>query len=303
MNQVLQEIVVLFLIMGIGAVLGRAKVLDHQGEAKISKLILKFTLPALIFTSMDREFEQTLLHNLEIVVFWTLLWSVVMIAAVEGYIKKSKQKQRAATAAFTIVFGNTSFMGMPIAQAMFGSKGVFYVACMSMVFNTLMYSYGISLFQKDKKPDVKQLFLNSGFLATVAGFLVFLTPVTLPYVLKRPLSWCGDMTIPLALLVAGSTVGRARISELFHSVGVWLTVSVRLLVFPVIMYPVLTLCQVNASLTALLTVVFATPAPLMSGAFSEEYGGDTDFANKVLVLSNLLSVATMTALVYFLQCN
>lgn len=299
MQQALIEIVILFIIMFFGYVLGKVKIVDEKMSNKLSTLVLSGTFPALIITSMDRDFDLETLRNSAFLLAATIILSLIIIIIIELEVRiRKKPKPEMSARHFVMLFGNTSFMGIPVLNALYGNDGVFYISMMSIVFNFLMFSYGVFILSRNQKPNFRKIFLNPGFIGTLIGFLIFITPVSLPYIISRPLAWCGNMTIPLALIVAGSIISRHKLSQIIRPANIWTTSLIRLVLFPLVMIPAFLLMRMDVFLMSILVIIFSTPAPLTAGAFAENYGGDVFFASKVVVLSNLLSLITMTFLIW-----
>ncbi|MGM9612092.1 MAG: AEC family transporter, partial [Butyricicoccus sp.] len=140
-------------------------------------------------------------------------------------------------------------------------------------------------------------FRNSGLIATIVGFLLFLCPFTLPYPLHHSIEWVGNMTIPLALLILGSRMSRTDLRMVVRPLGIWLSSLTRLVLFPAVMIPVLTALGIRGELIAVPVILFATPVALTAASFAQQYGSDADLAGRGVVLSNLLSIVTMPAIV------
>lgn len=299
MQSALIQIVILFIIMGMGVVIGKKGLVDEQMSNKISTLVLSFTFPCLIIASMDRDFNMKMFRNSMILIAFSLAICIVVLIVieVETRIRKVAPKEMSARH-FLMMFGNTSFMGIPILTALYGNDGVFYAAVMNVVFNFFMFSYGIFVLCREEHPKFNKIFVNPGFIGTVIGFVLFISPISLPYVIHRPIEWCGDMTIPLALIVAGTIISRNKIRDIIRPASVWYTSIIRIVIYPLIMIPIFLLFGVNHYILSIVVIIFATPAPLTAGAFVGNYGGDGFFASKVVVLSNLLSLVTMTVMIY-----
>ena len=128
--------------------------------------------------------------------------------------------------------------------------------------------------------------------------MLFLTPLSLPYVLSRPISWCGEMTIPLALLVAGSIVSRNKLREIVRPASVWYTSLIRIALFPAVMIPVLLVLKVEPYLISMLVIVLCHPRPPHCRRFCQHLRRQRLLCSKVVVLSNLLSLITMPILIF-----
>jgi predicted permease len=151
---------------------------------------------------------------------------------------------------------------------------------------------------KNSKIDFKK-FINPGLIATIIGFILFLTSFKLPYIIYRPIEWIGDMTIPLALLVVGNSLARIKLKDLINEPLVWIYVLERLIVVPCILLFILKIMGLSNYMLVIPVVIISTPAPLTAGVFASEYGGDILFANKCIVLSNFLAIITVPLIIYF----
>jgi predicted permease len=298
--QIINSILVLTVIIFIGFIIAKLNVLSEQGSSVISGLIMKITFPAIIIISMQKSFTQELFKNsmgligLSIVIYLGLIVAVTIFGKVSSLpINKRKMMQ------FLVVFGNVAFMGFPVASAIYEDVGIFYASCFNMFYNLLMFSYGIMILgDKNSKIDFKK-FINPGLIATIIGFILFLTSFKLPYIIYRPIEWIGDMTIPLALLVVGNSLARIKLKDLINEPLVWIYVLERLIVVPCILLFILKIMGLSNYMLVIPVVIISTPAPLTAGVFASEYGGDILFANKCIVLSNFLAIITVPLIIYF----
>lgn len=302
MAEVLQELAVLLVIMGAGAYFGRMGLLSESCTAQLNQLVMHIAFPALIIASMDKEFASGYLHNSLGLMAISWLCFVAVIVFLEAWKRVSKRPaQELGLMQFLVLFGNTAFMGYPIIRAMYGDTGVFYASVFNLAHNFVCFSYGLSLLKPGRKADVRQLFGNIGFLATVVGFVIFLMPGTLPYVIHRPLAWLGDMTIPICLLTAGAKLGGSSLRDLGQPRVIWITSCIRLIFFPAILLMILYRLGLPEYWVVIPTVIFGTPVALTAGLFAEEYGSDGLVASRAVVLSNLLAVGTMPVWVWTLM--
>jgi len=298
MNEIFDSILVLTVIIFIGFIVAKLNVISEDGASIISSVIMKITFPAIILISMQKNFTQELFTNsigligLSVVIYAVLIMLTTILGKISSLpINKLKVMQ------FQIIFGNVAFMGFPVASAIYKDVGVFYASCFNMFYNLLMFSYGIMLLDKNSsKLDLKKL-VNPGLIATIIGFIFFLTSLKLPYIIFRPLEWIGDMTIPLALLVVGNSLARIKFKDLINEPIVWLYSLERLIIFPCILLAILKMVGFTYYMLVIPVVIMATPAPLTAGVFARTYGGDEILANKSIVLSNFLAIITVPLII------
>jgi malate permease and related proteins len=298
-SQIISSILVLAAIIFIGLVISKLNILTEEGASAISGVIMKLTFPAIILISMQKSFTKELFENsIGLIALSVAIYIVLIIAATMLGRTSKLCEEKLKMMQFLTVFGNVSFMGFPLASAVYGDTGIFYASCFNMFYNLLMFSYGIMVLDKGGRGiDVKKL-VNPGLVATVIGFAFFLASFKLPYIIYKPLEWVGDMTIPLALLTVGNSFARMHIRDLFNEPLIWIYSAQRLMIFPCILMVILKLAGFSSYLLVIPVIIMATPAPLTAGVFAKMYGGDELLANKSIVLSNFLAIITVPLVIF-----
>jgi predicted permease len=300
-TEIINSILILTVIIFIGFIVTKLKIITEEGSAVISGIIMKVSFPLLIVISMQKSFTPELFKNSMGLILLSLAIYAVLIVIVTIFGKKSSLPiDKLKILQFLMIFGNVSFMGFPVVSAIYKDVGIFYASCFNLFYNFLMFSYGIMILdRKSAKLDIKKIF-NPGLIATIIGFVLFLTSYNLPYIIYRPMEWIGDMTIPLALLVVGSCLARIKLKDLINEPIIWIYTLERLLVFPIILLIILKAIGLTSYLLVIPVVLLATPAPLTAGIFAKTYGGDELLANKSIVLSNFLSIITVPLIIFLI---
>lgn len=300
-TKILIEIATLFIVMLTGFVCGKSGVITAQAEEVLGVVTMKVAFPALIITSMVRTFSVELFKNSISLIFLSIMIYAIVIISLEWWRKKSKRETvELATLQFLVLFGNVTFLGFPVVNVVFGDVGVFYAASFTLLNNFLQFSYGVMMWRRDSKLAVWKMLMNPGFIATVVGFALFLLRVELPYLMAQPLTMIGNLTIPLALLLMGSSLSRIRLRELIRPWEIWFTSFTRLLLFPAVLLFVLPLAGLNQYQIAIPVIIMGTPVALTGGTFAAVYGGDALLANKGVILSNVLAVVTVPLVIMLL---
>jgi predicted permease len=288
---ILYEIIALIALILLGYLCFKIKLFKQQSSQVISTLIMNVSFPMLIVVSMNREYSNDLLQNslaligLSVIIYLCL----ILIAEIWGRNTKKSHCQSSVLKWITI-FGNCSFMGFPVVHAIYGDLGVFYAAVFNMFYIFLMFSYGIVILQKGAMKPVMIRLLNPGLIATIIGFVLFISKVSLPYVILRPMQMIGDTTIPLALLTTGISLAQIPLKDLIRPIDIWATTFIRLIVLPAVILLVLLPFHLNQYLVAIPTILIGTPTALTAGVFALNYGCDDQLASKGVVLSNFLAI-------------
>lgn len=299
---ILYEIIALIALILLGYFCFKIKLFNPQSSQVISTLILNVSFPALIVVSMNRKYSSDLLQNslaligLSIIIYLSL----ILIAELWGRYTKKAHCQSSVLKWITI-FGNCSFMGFPVVHAIYGDLGVFYAAVFNMFYIFLMFSYGIAILQRGAAKSSAIRLLNPGLVATIIGFVLFISKVSLPYVILRPIQMIGDTTIPLALLATGISLAQIPLKELIRPIDIWASAFIRLIGLPLVILLILIPFHFNQYLIAIPTILLGTPTALTAGVFALNYGCDDQLASKGVVLSNFLAIITMPILVWLVM--
>jgi predicted permease len=301
---ILNQMLTLLLMMIIGYVMMRLKMLGDNVNAILSKVVLNVTLPAQIITSFS--LDGTSISNAEVgriflfscaayVLYGVLAWTYVRLMRLP--------KQDWGTYQYMIIFGNVGFMGFPVITAIFGANRLVYAVILNIVFNLLVFSWGLNLItsgQGGGKFDWRK-FINPALIAAVLALALFFLHIQLPSVLNSALLSLGDATTPMAMLILGSTIAGMPLKELFDEWRIYIFVILKLLVIPLIVFFALRpFLAPEDVLGQVLVVLSAVPVATNATMLSIEYGGNIKLVSQGIFFTTVLSVITIPILVYFL---
>ena len=205
---VARQVAALFVLMGFGALLRRTKLLgDAAVDGLVNMLILVVT-PCVIVDVFQRPFDALALQSLGIAFLVAVLGHVVVIAVATALIRHRSDDTR-RTLLLAAVFSNAGFMGLPLEQAVLGDVGVFYGAAYIIVFNLVIWSWGLRIMEGKVgggrgsacRGEVWKMVFNPGTVGIMLGLPMFLLSVKLPSFLSVPLHHMANVNTPLAMIV------------------------------------------------------------------------------------------------------
>ena len=131
-----------------------------------------------------------------------LMLSLVMLIsyALGALTSRILFKGRENTPVFELLISvmNNIFIGLPIAEALYGATAVLYCALSCIPYNLLLYSYGVWRLRSGKAIGngssafkIKDVFTVPLF-ATLAALLIFIFNIQLPYILRELISRFHD---------------------------------------------------------------------------------------------------------------
>lgn len=305
LHNLINQMVILFLIMLVGFCANRFGVMDTEGNRKLSTLILNVTLPSTILSSSIVDGETMTGGALAILLLASCLCYVIFIAAALIIPRLLHMApERRGIYSFMMVFSNSLFLGIPVAEALFGEVAIFYAALINIPFCLLLYTLGVTLVSEKKQEGAQKfqwkLLLNPGALAALLGLVLYVFRVPVPGVLRDTLSLMGKITTPGAMLIIGSTLAGIAVKDLFNDPGLYVTCAVRLILFPVLIRFTMAPLISDPAVLGTLVALAATPVATNSTMLCMEYGGDYETASRGIFLSTLLSMVTMPVMIWLL---
>ena len=140
----LQQMIILFLIMGAGCFLGKKRILDeHVGKA-LSWMIVNISNPALIVSGSFGGGMKA--QELFFLLFLASGIYAVLIIIAELLVPLIWRREgQNGIFKVLLVFSNIGFMGFPIISAVYGNESLLKASVFLIPFNILIYTYGINV--------------------------------------------------------------------------------------------------------------------------------------------------------------
>ena len=298
---ILQTVLGLILLMGIGFLCSKVGLIDQPAEKKLTGLLLKVVQPVYLLMAYQRAFDKGLLRDFMICMAMAAFAFLVMILLPYLFFKKGSRDREVGL--LLTAFPNTGFFGIPLVSGIYGAEGVFFLTTMITMFNVLLWTYGVLLMsgQRDTLKNTVKRLISPSLIAIVAGLLCFSFGWLLPEVVTSPLKKLGDMNTPLAMLISGAVVARANFKEGLRDPMVYKISLIRVLVLPMAVALCLFWLPVNPILTTI--VVLASgfsvgSAPLM---FCVQYDKNSVLGGECVALTSVLCCGTVSLVYLFLN--
>jgi predicted permease len=203
MHVLVQTVIPVFSIILVGYTIGRIKKLDIQ---TLIDVIVYISAPCLIFSSIASsdinltDFTTIAIAALAIILIMALF--VFLILKITHSDKKGLY--------LPMVFGNTSYLGYPVALLAFGMDGLSRAVVYDMMNSLVIFSLGIYIVHH--RNEIQEAFKVPLLYAVLIGLIVNLLKIPIPHVLFQPIEMVGMITIPLALLVLGYKLTEIKLS-------------------------------------------------------------------------------------------
>ena len=287
-------------IVGYGA--GKLGYLGGDFDRQLSRLVINLTCPALILSSAmtgelpEREYILPLL--LISVVTYAVLTGVAFV--LPRYLTRKKADEGAI--GFALMFGNVGFMGYPVVASIFGHEAVFYAAVLNVVNTFAVFTIGTMLITgksevEDSRFQKKVLYSTPMLAAYLTMLIVIFRIDNIPAWICQPLTMIGNITVPAALLIIGSSMSNLPLRALMGNTTVYATTLFRLALLPIGIYYLCLLLGFSSFVVNINMVVIAMPVATYGTILCLKYHKDTTLMTEVTFITTLLSMLTIPLLV------
>ena len=292
-----QDVIQLFLMVGVGFLLGRGKLIDERGAAGINNVLLYVGIPCMMLSSFQHAPEDGGLSGFLLSAVVTVAVHVISILIAHLTIH-AEDRQHQSIFRLAASLCNCGFMAVPLQTALLGSECVFYGSAYIMVFNLFSWTYGLWMMTGTRKSlTVRRLILNPGVLGVIVSLTLYLLRVRLPELIMSPVSYMAELTVSLPMLVIGYQLSQASFSSTLRYKGLWISSALRLLIFPALTLALCLLLGMDRTVLLAIVIAAATPAAAVINMFAIRFNGDSRLASSTVAISTLLSCATIPLIV------
>ena len=194
---------------------------------------------------------------------------------------------------------NNMFIALPVVETLFGSQAVFYCSLSCIPFNILLYTFGIYRLQGGEGKGSVRLrdIFSVPLLATLAALVIFLLQPPVPPVVKELASTMSAATMPLSMIVIGSSLGSVSLLDAFKKGKLYLMCVLRLLLCPLLVWLLAGLMTDDPMLRVTATIIAAAPSGVVVSVLAIQYDRDAVFTSEGVLLSTVFSMLTIPLIV------
>lgn len=295
MTPIQYQIVIMFIIMAVGFICGKVKLITPEVNRGLANLALMLVNPLTTFTSYQTAYSDEIAINLLHTFILAITAFAVQIPISILIIKKSRPEFRIER--LSILLSNCSYIGIPLVQSMYGSEGIIYLTAFVTVFHLVTWTYGLSLMSGET--DVKKMLRNMispALIAVLLGAVCFFAGLRLPEIVVTPMKRIADMNTPLAMLIAGSTLSQTNIKVALTRASTYIICALKLLVLPICALLVVfnaAKLGVSADIINIVVIAASCPTATIITMFSHRFGKNSVYASEIFTVCTLFSVVTI----------
>lgn len=288
----MQQIAVLFLIMGLGFLIVKLGIVKTEDSRVLSMVTIYLVLPCVTIHAFQIEYSTKIRNGFLLAVVVAILIHVVLFM-VCGILRKLLKMDEVETA--SLIYSNAGNLILPLVTSILGEEWVIYASGFMCVQTIIVWTHGQSLMQGQRQVNWKKIVQNINLIAILTGLVFFLCNIHLPEIIDSMTSSLAGM---IGMLLAGVdwklVFGKRRIYGI---------VFLKMIVVP----GIITLCLKLAAplipmenaktilLISLLAVIAPTAVTITQMA--QLYKRDAAYASSINVFTTLVCIVTMPLMV------
>lgn len=298
---ILNAVIPVFLLIGLGAFLRWVKVLSHEADKSLLRLSMHVLTPCLVFTSIIgaeplRDSSHIILPPL---IGFGFIASALLIGWGGGYIAGFWHDKSHCTFSATVGMHNYGYLAIPIITSIYGGDkevlGVNFVFFVGVEF-ALWTLVIIVLTGGEVFSDWKKLLTGSIVSIPLALLLnAFYAETWIPEAVQTTYKTAGACAIPLGVILVGAVFYDAWRGD--GPTFKWrptLTACVfRMAIIPLILLGVMLILPLSDLLKKVIAVQLAMPCAIFPLVLSKHYEADPKTAAMVIFSTSFLGLLTI----------
>jgi len=305
--------VVFFLLLLTGFFCKKLGFFTDAAINSINKFIIFVGFPTLIIgrtAALDMEGRIFINFLLALFISFGIMFLYVLYAKLYCRGKRFPAEDKALYE-FAMMAPNNGFMGLPIAFTFFGDLGLLYMIGANTALNIFFFTFGIKMMDRNKVKTVKSVKENiisgiktiahPGICAAIAGIVICYSGVELPGIAKGYLDIVGAVATPLAMVSIGTMLADGFGPGSFKKRLVMENALNKNFIIPLIAAVIVWFLPLDPLVKTIIIVSNTMPVATMVAIFSEQYGRNKTAAVEMLVVSTLISMATIPTAIWVLH--
>ena len=246
MEALLDVILPVFLVIGMGYAAARARLFEEGAVDALMRYAQNFAAPTLLFVSIARlDLGQTYQPAL-FLSFYLAAFTSFFTAFTAAILLFRRPVTDATAIGFVALFSNSLLLGVPITERAYGTEALAGNFAIISIHSPLFYGFGIALMEWARtrgqglsgtalaRQIVKAIFSQPLVLGITAGFAVNLSGLPLPAVAWSAVGMVAATAIPTALFGLGGVLLRYKPDGDFRIIAMLTACS--LLLHPALTY-------------------------------------------------------------------
>lgn len=329
-NNIIGTISSVLIIILIGFIFTKKKILSEVTAENLSKIILFLAIPALSYNAFMQDMDSEKLNQSMSLLIWSIIIHLALIFISSIIFKKYNKSEKDVLRMITI-FGSTTVFGIPVIQAVYGDLGAMYASVFNLPYRALLYTYGyITISEvKLKKENIGKIISNPVIVATFLGMGVWIFQKYLPqisikengivrdygilridktaYWLFKPMQYLAALNAPLSWLSIGITLAGVSLGETLKSKISWKYSILKVSIIPMVLISIfvglklIVGYEISYIAVATIVIMMATPAATVIATYAINFRKEPLLVSSCSLASSILAVLMIPAFIVLIE--
>ena len=329
-NNIIGTISSVLIIILIGFIFTKKKILSEVTAENLSKIILFLAIPALSYNAFMQDMDSEKLNQSMSLLIWSIVIHLALIFISTIIFKKYGKSEKDVLRMITI-FGSTTVFGIPVIQAVYGDLGAMYASVFNLPYRALLYTYGyITISEvKLKKENIGKIISNPVIVATFLGMGVWIFQKYLPqipinengivkdygilridktaYWLFKPMQYLAALNAPLSWLSIGITLAGVPLGETLKSKISWKYSILKVSIIPMVLISIfvglkfIVGYEISYIAVATIVIMMATPAATVIATYAINFRKEPLLVSSCSLASSVLAVVMIPAFIVLIE--
>lgn len=290
-NILINQIIVMFIIIAVGAVIGKTKYFSEQFIQEAGKLLFNIISPINVINSYMVGYSKE--KSQAILISFTISIAVYVVSVIIA--KALLNQKKYPVEQYGAIISNCGFLGLPIATAVCGSEASIYAIPFITCNVAIQMTYGVYVMTGDvKEISFKAMLKNTSVWGCIIGITYFFLRIPVIADVKTAFSSLASMVSPLSCLLIGINLSTTKIKDILKDKMSFVSILLRQIVTPLIAVFALKFVSNDLFIVKLsLLIVMSTPIAAGTSVYARTCNQDYEKASRLVCVSTLLCILTM----------
>jgi len=304
MLSVLEIVLPVFMIIGLGYAIRRFGLVDKVFFEQVNSLIFYVCLPLLLFYKIGTADFSSSFNPALVLATSCSVATCFFLAYFIGLFCGFSPPAHGVFCQGSFR-GNLAYIGLAIVYNAYGNSGLTRAGVLLGFLVPVLNFFAILALtlphrgQHNRKGIFRDIILNPLILASLAGIAWSYFEIRMPIILDRTLAIATGMTLPLALLAIGDSFSLKKIKGDINKAS--LATALKLLLLPLLTAVYMKLLKISGIDFAIGLLMAGAPTAVATFVMAGKMGGDEELAGTIVIMATGFSALSYTLLLLLLQ--
>jgi len=285
--QLLQQIVVFFLMMACGFLVVKRGLIDAKSSRMLSVICIYIIMPCVMINAFQIEYSKSIRDGF-LLVFVRIIGKLLKLSVLEKA---------------SIIYSNSGNLVIPMVTVVLGEKWVIYASAFLSVQMILMWTHGESLMEAKAGVNWKKILCNINLIAIIIGIILFFARIRLPVVIGNTMSQISATLGPVCMIMLGMTMTEVNWKEIFSHSRIYLITALKMIVTPLFVLlllkysPLASMVKDGQTILLISLMAVITPSATTVVQLAQLYDEEPVYASTINVMTTIVSIVTMPLMV------